>query len=49
MSLSGFVVFEGIQQERGTLLYHVHLHEHIHRLVGWGGEGVMEEGEKVEG
>ncbi len=29
---SGAVVLEGIQQERGTLLNHVHLHEHINNL-----------------
>ena len=31
-SLSWTIVLEGIQQERGALLDHVHLHEHIDNL-----------------
>ena len=31
-ALAGTVVLEGIQEEGGTLLDHVHLHEHIHNL-----------------
>lgn len=31
-ALSWSVVLEGIEKEGGTLLHHVHLHEHIHNL-----------------
>ena len=30
--LPGSVVLESIEQEGGTLLYHVHLHEHVYNL-----------------
>ena len=33
---AGTVVLEGIQQEGGALLHHVHLHEHVHNLSGGG-------------
>ena len=34
LPLIGTVVLEGIQQEGGTLLDQVHLHEHINNLRG---------------
>lgn len=51
VTLGWSVVLQSIEQERGALLDHVHLHEHIHHLRGERGreEGGRERGARKGG